>query len=121
MEVKELWEDVEFCRGSCKDFHVVTLIRFLSGKGLHGKLPQCMLDDDARWKEESKKYDLNTEEGAAAAIEAFEIYLKNSPDTTNVLYEYTLDDNFKIEDLMTREMAIEFWEHYNIDLEYWGK
>lgn len=120
-EFKALWEEVEFCRGSVEDFYAMTLIRFLLGKGLNEKVPQCIIDVENKWEEESKKYDLNTEEGAIAYNEAFEAFTKNSPDMSNVFYEYTIDENFKLRDIMTKEMATKFWEHYNLDLEYWGK
>lgn len=120
-EFKALWEDVEFCSGRVEDFYAMTLIRFLLDKGLNEKIPQCIIDDQQKWEEESKKYDLNTEEGTKAYWETFEKYTKNSSDMSNVFYEYTIDESFKIEDLMTKEMATKFWEHYNLDLEYWMK
>ena len=120
-EFKALWEEVEFCSGSVEDFHAMTLIRFLLGKGLKEKIPQCIIDYKQKWEEEKKVYNPNTEEGAKVFWEEFERYSKDAPDTSNVLYEYTIDEDFKIEDIMTREMAIKFFEHYSLDLEYWMK
>lgn len=118
---KALWEDVEFCSGKVEDFYAMTLIRFLLGKGLQEKIPQCIIDEENNWKEESKKYDLNTEDGAKLYWKEFDKYMENTIDTSNIFYEYTIDETFKIEDIMTKEMATKFWEHYNLDLEYWGK
>jgi hypothetical protein len=118
-EFKALWEEVAFCSGRVEDFHAMTLIRFLEGKGLKQKTPQCLIDADEKWKEESKKYDCNTAEGAFALSEALDKSFEL--DMSKVFYEYTIDEKFKIEDIMTREMAIKFWEHYNLDMEFWGK